>query len=81
MREIVLYIAQGLVTKPESVVVTEDETEGEFQLKLSVAPEDMGKVIGRGGRTARDIRVILRAIGGYRGKLVNLEIVENGQIS
>jgi hypothetical protein len=77
MREIVLHIAQGLVTKPDSVTVIEEETEGEFQLKLSVAPEDMGKVIGRGGRTARDIRTVLRAVGGYRGKLVNLEIIEN----
>jgi len=77
MREIVLHIAQGLVTKPDNVTVTAEETDGEYQLKLSVAPEDMGKVIGRGGRTARDIRTILRAVGGYRGKMVNLEIVEN----
>lgn len=77
MKDLVEHIARGLVTKPESVVVSTEETDGEIQLKLTVDPEDMGKVIGRSGRTARDIRTVLRAVGGYRGKTVNLEIVDN----
>ncbi|MCL1820927.1 MAG: KH domain-containing protein [Oscillospiraceae bacterium] len=77
MKDVVLHIANGLVTKPENMTVTADETEGELRLKLAVDPDDMGKVIGRGGRTARDIRTILRAVGGYRGTPVNLEITEN----
>lgn len=77
MKDLVLHIAKGLVTKPDDVTVTAEETEEGLQLKLSVAQEDMGKVIGRSGRTARDIRTVLRAAGGYKGKTVNLEIVEN----
>lgn len=77
MKDLVLHIAKGLVTKPDSVSISAEETGGEVQLKLTVDPEDMGKVIGRSGRTARDIRTILRAVGGYRGKIVNLEIVDN----
>ncbi|MCL2081445.1 MAG: KH domain-containing protein [Oscillospiraceae bacterium] len=81
MKELVVYIAKELVSKPDSVVVTQEETEGEFKLKLSVAPEDMGKIIGRGGRTARDIRTALRAAAGFKGKLVSLEIVEDAKVS
>lgn len=77
MKDLVLHIAKGLVTKPESVSISAEETDSEVQLRLTVDPEDMGKVIGRSGRTARDIRTILRAVGGYRGKIVNLEIVDN----
>ena len=63
MREVLEYIARNLVDDPDSVEVTSVEGEGSITLKLSVAPEDMGKVIGRGGRTARAIRDVVRAAG------------------
>ncbi len=61
MKELVEVIAKALVTNPDAVVVTENVTERETVLKLTVDPADMGKVIGKQGRIAKAIRTVLKA--------------------
>ena len=75
MKEVLEYIARNLVDDPDAVQVTEVQTEGTLILKLSVAPDDVGKVIGRGGRTARAIRDVVRAAGTKAGVAAVVEIV------
>ncbi len=74
MKELLLYMAQNLVDHPESVSVTEIDGE-ETTLELRVAPEDMGKVIGRQGRIAKEIRTIIKSVAQRRGQRVNVEII------
>ena len=76
MKELVELIAQALVDQPEKVVVTKIEGEQTTVLELKVAPEDLGKVIGKQGRTARAIRLILGAAGMKLKRRFNLEIIE-----
>lgn len=76
MRELVEAIARALVDKPDSVNVAEIEGEQTTVLELRVAPEDLGKVIGKQGRTARAIRTILGAAGMKVRKRFVLEILE-----
>jgi predicted RNA-binding protein YlqC (UPF0109 family) len=76
VREVLEHIARSLVSHPESVVVTEERGEGSVVLRLTVAREDMGAVIGRGGRTARAIRDVVRAAGTRAGVVATVEIVE-----
>lgn len=76
MRELLEFIARALVDRPEDVVVTEIEGEQTTVLELKVAREDLGKVIGKQGRTARSIRTILTAAGMKLRKRVVLEILE-----
>ncbi len=76
MKEVLEYLAKHLVDDPDAVKVTEVEGDGTITLRLSVAPEDMGKVIGRGGRTARAIRDLVRAAGTRSGVATFVEIVE-----
>ena len=61
MKELVRIIATSLVDHPEQVEVTEKETEKALVIELKVAPEDMGKVIGKQGRIAKSIRTVVRA--------------------
>ena len=61
MKDLLLYIARSLVEHPDQVSVTEVEEGDELTLQLRVAPEDMGKVIGRQGRIAKEIRTVVRA--------------------
>ncbi|MDR0292864.1 MAG: KH domain-containing protein [Oscillospiraceae bacterium] len=75
MKELLLYMARQLVDKPEEVSVTERESGGELVLELRVAPGDVGKVIGRGGGIAKDLRAIVRSSAPV-GKRVNVEIVD-----
>ena len=75
MKEVLEYIARNLVDDPDAVQVTEVQTEGTLILKLVVAPDDVGKVIGRGGRTARAIRDVVRAAGTRSGVTAVVEIV------
>ncbi len=63
MREILEYVARELVDDPDQVRVEEAEDDRGVVLTLRVAPDDMGKVIGRGGRTARAIRTVMKAAG------------------
>ncbi len=78
MQELVEMIAKSLVDNPEQVVVSQLEGEQTTILELKVAPEDLGKVIGKQGRTARAIRVILGAAGMKLKRRFNLEIIEKG---
>ena len=76
MKELLELIARSLVDLPGEVVVTEVEGEQTTVLELKVAREDLGKVIGKQGRTARSIRTILAAAGMKLRKRVVLEILE-----
>jgi len=76
MKELVELIAQALVDQPEKVVVSQVDSEQTTVLELKVAPEDLGKVIGKQGRTARAIRIILGAAGMKLKHRYNLEIIE-----
>ncbi len=62
VKELLVYLAQGLVDEPEEVTVEQfEEDDGTVVLELAVAQEDYGKVIGRGGRTAQALRTVVRA--------------------
>ncbi|NKE72543.1 KH domain-containing protein [Candidatus Manganitrophus noduliformans] len=76
MKELIEYIAKSLVDRPENVVVRETEGEKTTIIELRVAQEDLGKVIGKQGRTARAMRTILNAAGTKVGKRCVLEILE-----
>jgi predicted RNA-binding protein YlqC (UPF0109 family) len=76
MRELIEYIAKSLVDRPEDVSVKETEGEKTTIVELRVAQEDLGKVIGKQGRTARAMRTILNAAGTKIGKRCVLEILE-----
>lgn len=76
LKELVEYIARSLVDKPEDVRVTEVEGEQTSVLELKVAKEDLGKVIGKQGRTARAMRTILSAASTKARKRSVLEILE-----
>ena len=74
MKELVEMIASALVDNPDEVVVTETETENEIVLKLSVAPADMGKVIGKQGKIAKAIRTVVRASASKSDKKILVDI-------
>ena len=74
MKELVEMIASALVDNPDEVVVTETETENEIVLKLSVAPADMGKVIGKQGKIAKAIRTVVCASASKREKKILVDI-------
>lgn len=76
LKDLVEYIAKSLVDKPEDVHVTEVEGEQTSVLELKVAKEDLGKVIGKQGRTARAMRALLTAAAGKQNKKARLEILE-----
>lgn len=76
LKDLVTYIAKSLVDNPESVLLTEVEGEHTSVLELRVAKEDLGKVIGKQGRTARAIRTILAAASSKTQKRTVLEILE-----
>ncbi len=75
MKELIEYIARSLVTNPEAVTVTETVEADQIILRLEVAPEDKGKVIGRQGRVAQAMRVLLRVAAVKDGARAMLEIV------
>ncbi len=76
MKELLTYIARNLVEHPDSVNVTEVAGAGETILELRVHPDDMGKVIGRQGRIAKEIRALMRSVAQRQGKKVNVEIMD-----
>ena len=76
LKELITYIASALVDQPDQVQVTEVEGEQTTVLELRVAKEDLGKVIGRQGRTARAMRTILGAASSKVKKRCVLEILE-----
>lgn len=76
MRELLERMAKALVDDPAAVDVRQVDGADETVFELRVAPEDLGKVIGKQGRTARSLRALLGAAGVKRGRRVVLEIVE-----
>lgn len=76
MKELVAYIVTTLVDNPDKVEVTETEKDDAIMVELRVAKEDLGKVIGKQGRTAKALRTVLSAVAGKANKRVRLEIVE-----
>ena len=76
MKEFIENIARALVDSPDNVVVSEVEGEKTTVYELRVAPEDLGKVIGRKGQTAKAIRTLIAAVSAKKGKRALLEILE-----
>ena len=76
MVELVAYLARQLVDRPDAVTVEEERRDDATVLRLRVAPEDVGKVIGRQGRVARALRAIVRAGGARERRRFLLEIVD-----
>lgn len=76
MKELVEYIAKALVDYPEQVDVTQVEGERSVILELRVAPEDMGKVIGKQGRIAKALRTVVNAAAIKENKRVMVEIIQ-----
>ena len=76
MKDLLTYIAQNLVEHPQAVDVQETETDGNVVLELRVDPSDMGKVIGRQGRIAKEIRTLMRSVDQRQGKKVSVEIMD-----
>jgi predicted RNA-binding protein YlqC (UPF0109 family) len=77
MRDLVEYVARQLVTEPDAVRVTEAEREGETIIELRVAKVDLGRVIGKEGRTAKALRAILNAAAARKNRRVALDIIED----
>jgi predicted RNA-binding protein YlqC (UPF0109 family) len=75
VNELLLYLARQLVAHPDEVSVTEVENAEGVVLELRVAEGDVGRVIGRGGRTARALRTVVRAAAVREGRRANVEIV------
>jgi uncharacterized protein len=77
MKELLEYLARGLVEHPDDVRVREtEEDDGSVVLELSVADEDYGNVIGRGGRTAQALRTVVKAAAAKSGRRVFVDIVD-----
>ena len=76
MKEFIEHIARALVDHPDNVEVSEVEGEKTTVYELRVAPEDLGKVIGRKGQTAKAIRTLIAAVSAKKGKRALLEILE-----
>lgn len=74
LKKILVDIAKSLVNDPDSVVVTGEEDGNNVTLTLSVAPDDMGKVIGKHGKIARAIRMVLKSAANLYGKRVTVDI-------
>jgi uncharacterized protein len=77
VKELLEYLAKGLVSAPELVRVNEVEEHGATVLELSVADDDYGSVIGRGGRTASALRTVVKSAGAKRKRRVFLDIVDS----
>ena len=74
MKELIEYIAKTIADNPEQVSVTETEEDGRVTIRLEVATEDKGKIIGRQGRVVQAMRTLLRVAAVKQGTRVNLEI-------
>jgi predicted RNA-binding protein YlqC (UPF0109 family) len=77
VKELLEYLARGLVEQPDQVRVKEVEDGDATVLELSVADDDYGNVIGRGGRTASALRAIVKSAGAKRGRRVFVDIVDD----
>jgi uncharacterized protein len=77
VRELLEYLARGLVERPEQVRVQEVEDVDALVLELSVSDDDYGNVIGRGGRTASALRTVIKSAGSRRNRRVFVDIVDS----
>jgi predicted RNA-binding protein YlqC (UPF0109 family) len=77
MKELLEYLAQGLVERPDQVSVNEVQEQDTTVLELSVADDDYGNVIGRGGRTASALRAVIKSAGAKRDRRVFVDIVDD----
>lgn len=75
-KAVLLYLVRNLVDEPDAIKVDTGETRNGIRLSLRVAPDDMGKVIGRRGRVAQSIRAVVRAAGAKDGVDVSVDIVD-----
>ena len=75
-RAVLEYLARSIVDDPDAVVVEAEEGPGSLALRLHVAPDDMGRVIGRRGRVAQAIRTVVRAAGAKEGLEADVDIVD-----
>jgi hypothetical protein len=76
MKELVAHISAALVDSPDQVQVSQSEVDGTITFELTVAQEDLGKVIGKQGRTAKAMRTLLSASAARDGKKTRLDILE-----
>lgn len=76
MRDFIEYIAKQLVDNPEAVSLLDEEKDGKIVFKLKVGEADVGKIIGRKGRTAQAMRVLLSAVAAKNGKRAILEVLD-----
>ena len=76
MKELLTYIVSNLVSTPDEIAIKEIENDEEVVFELRVAPADMGRVIGRHGRIAKEIRTLMKAAGNRENKKVSLEICD-----
>ncbi len=76
MKDLLVYIAKNLVDSPDDVTVVEKEAEAETIYELRVAQSDMGKIIGRQGKVAKEIRTLMRSVAQRQGKRIRIDIVD-----
>jgi predicted RNA-binding protein YlqC (UPF0109 family) len=76
MKELIHYIVTGLVDHPDQIRIRESEDDDALTVELTVAKEDLGKVIGKQGRTAKAMRSLLSAVAGRENRRSRLEIME-----
>ncbi len=76
MKELISYIASELVDHPDEVEVVQQSQGGKVHVELSVAKDDMGRVIGKSGKVANAIRVLLRVAAATEGKQATLDVIE-----
>ena len=76
MKDLIEYIARSLVDDPMQVRVRQDRNAGKIRVELQVAKEDMGRVIGKGGKVANSMRILSRVAAAREGKQVYLDVIE-----
>lgn len=76
MKDLIDYIARSLVDNPTQVAVSQEKKAGKIALELRVAKEDMGRIIGKAGKVANAMRVLLRVAAAREGKQVTLDVIE-----
>ena len=76
MQELVRYLARALVSNPDAVEIKESESDGATVIEIKVAKEDLGRIIGKQGRTAKSIRTLLNAAASRDHRRIVLAIVE-----
>lgn len=76
MKDVLELIVKNLVNNPDSVQITEETTDYSIELKVKVAKEDMGKVIGKQGRIAKAIRTVIKSLAAAEKKKVDIEFLD-----